>query len=145
MLLCALDCYFTLIFAANCHFIPAELFFVFHLFTWLLKFVLRTCIYIIIFSHFIYYTYFFFRYEAKLRLMEEMWKDQSIFKKFEGWEIARSKVVINRKLGEGQFGTVYGGECLMEPAGWVWLQNLEFLFNVLTVIFIYLYIFLKFR
>ncbi|KAB7495252.1 Tyrosine-protein kinase transforming protein ros [Armadillidium nasatum] len=59
------------------------------------------------------------RYETRLRAIEAMWKNQSIFKKFEGWEIPRTKVVINRILGEGQFGTVYGGECLDDELGWV--------------------------
>lgn len=36
------------------------------------------------------------------------------------WEIPREHVVINRKLGQGAFGTVYGGEALIEPEnGWV--------------------------
>ena len=30
------------------------------------------------------------------------------------WEVARDHVVVNRKLGEGAFGTVYGGEALIE-------------------------------
>lgn len=35
------------------------------------------------------------------------------------WEIPRESVVINRKLGEGAFGTVYGGEALInEEDGW---------------------------
>jgi hypothetical protein len=35
------------------------------------------------------------------------------------WEILRENVVINRRLGEGQFGTVYGGEALIhEDEGW---------------------------
>lgn len=29
------------------------------------------------------------------------------------WEIPRDHVVLNRKLGEGAFGTVYGGEALV--------------------------------
>jgi hypothetical protein len=29
------------------------------------------------------------------------------------WEMPRDKVVLNRKLGEGAFGTVYGGEAYM--------------------------------
>ena len=32
----------------------------------------------------------------------------------DGWEVPREKVVLNRKLGEGAFGTVYGGEAFME-------------------------------
>jgi hypothetical protein len=35
------------------------------------------------------------------------------------WEISRDRVVINRKLGEGAFGMVYGGEALLEDKGWV--------------------------
>lgn len=27
------------------------------------------------------------------------------------WELPREKVVINRTIGEGAFGTVFGGEC----------------------------------
>jgi len=35
------------------------------------------------------------------------------------WEIYRDRVVINRKLGEGAFGMVYGGEAQFEDKGWV--------------------------
>lgn len=35
------------------------------------------------------------------------------------WEIPRELVVVNRKLGEGAFGTVYGGETKIEDKGWV--------------------------
>jgi len=35
------------------------------------------------------------------------------------WEIPRHLVVLNRKLGEGAFGTVYGGETEIEGKGWV--------------------------
>lgn len=34
------------------------------------------------------------------------------------WEITRECVVINRKLGEGAFGTVYGGEVNLAKLGW---------------------------
>ena len=35
------------------------------------------------------------------------------------WEIQRENIVINRRLGEGAFGTVYGGEALIdENDGW---------------------------
>ena len=30
------------------------------------------------------------------------------------WEISRDHVVLNRKLGEGAFGTVYGGEASID-------------------------------
>ena len=35
------------------------------------------------------------------------------------WEIQRDRVVPNRKLGEGAFGTVYGGEAFFDEKGWV--------------------------
>lgn len=35
------------------------------------------------------------------------------------WEIPRENVIINRRIGEGAFGTVYGGEALItEDGGW---------------------------
>ncbi|XP_037902536.1 atrial natriuretic peptide receptor 2-like isoform X2 [Hermetia illucens] len=34
------------------------------------------------------------------------------------WEIPKEKVVINRRLGEGAFGTVYGGEAQFNDGGW---------------------------
>ena len=35
------------------------------------------------------------------------------------WEMPRDRVVINRKLGEGAFGMVYGGEAFFDDRGWV--------------------------
>lgn len=34
------------------------------------------------------------------------------------WEIPKDRVVINRRLGEGAFGTVYGGEAQIDEDGW---------------------------
>lgn len=34
------------------------------------------------------------------------------------WEMPRENVVLNRKLGEGAFGTVYGGEALLDDNKW---------------------------
>ena len=34
------------------------------------------------------------------------------------WEVPRDRVVLNRKLGEGAFGTVYGGEAFIDDR-WV--------------------------
>ena len=42
------------------------------------------------------------------------------------WEIARDRVVINRKLGEGAFGTVCGGECFFDEKGWVRTKYFSF-------------------
>lgn len=34
------------------------------------------------------------------------------------WEVSKDRVVINRRLGEGAFGTVYGGEAQIDDSGW---------------------------
>lgn len=34
------------------------------------------------------------------------------------WEVCKDRVVINRRLGEGAFGTVYGGEAQIDENGW---------------------------
>lgn len=34
------------------------------------------------------------------------------------WEVPKERVVINRRLGEGAFGTVYGGEAQIDDNGW---------------------------
>lgn len=34
------------------------------------------------------------------------------------WEVPKDRVVINRRLGEGAFGTVYGGEAQIDDDGW---------------------------
>ena len=41
------------------------------------------------------------------------------------WEIAKDRVVINRKLGEGAFGTVHGGEAFFDEKGWVSLIRIN--------------------
>ena len=43
------------------------------------------------------------------------------------WEIDRESVVINRKLGEGAFGMVYGGEsCLDRDTDKQWVRFSQF-------------------
>ncbi|CAB3366072.1 Hypothetical predicted protein [Cloeon dipterum] len=69
------------------------------------------------------YTFFYLkrRYEREAkRYMQSMGIDglpppNSLDK----WEIPREEVVVNRKLGEGAFGTVYGGEAYFGEKGWV--------------------------
>ena len=43
---------------------------------------------------------------------------ESLWPNLDRWEIPKDRVVLNRKLGEGAFGTVYGGEALIEDI-WV--------------------------
>lgn len=41
------------------------------------------------------------------------------------WEVDREKIVMNRKLGEGAFGMVYGGEMGDQGRLWVGLRVLD--------------------
>ncbi|EEB11146.1 tyrosine protein kinase, putative [Pediculus humanus corporis] len=67
------------------------------------------------------------RYDKK---MQKIQKTQELMKSLgfdllapnldsDKWEIPRDRLVINRKLGEGAFGTVYGGEAYFSDKGWV--------------------------
>lgn len=64
------------------------------------------------------------RYEQKMRATEDRMRQLGLLTPtsvltLDEWEIPRDRVVINRKLGEGAFGTVYGGETLFDEKGWV--------------------------
>ncbi|KAJ8686553.1 hypothetical protein QAD02_022347 [Eretmocerus hayati] len=65
------------------------------------------------------------KYDKKVRLHEKYMKSlgidllQSDPCSLDKWEIPRDRVVINRKLGEGAFGTVYGGEAFFPEKGWL--------------------------
>lgn len=67
-----------------------------------------------------------FRYELKIRSTHDRMKELGFFPKdlikcfsLDEWEMPRDKVVLNRKLGEGAFGTVYGGEAYQDNELWV--------------------------
>ncbi|XP_015177762.1 PREDICTED: receptor-type guanylate cyclase gcy-4-like isoform X2 [Polistes dominula] len=65
------------------------------------------------------------KYDEKVRIHEKYMKSLGIdFSKLDTssldkWEIPRDRVVINRKIGEGAFGTVYGGEAFFPEKGWL--------------------------
>lgn len=66
------------------------------------------------------------RYDKKVQLTQKYMKSLGIdllaasgMSSLDGWEVPRDRVVINRKLGEGAFGTVYGGEAYFDEKGWV--------------------------
>ena len=70
-----------------------------------------------------------FRYDKRMRLTEERMRalgllTPSCVLTLDEWEIPRDRVVINRKLGEGAFGTVYGGEAFFDEKGWVSCKGL---------------------
>ncbi|KAF5297767.1 hypothetical protein FQR65_LT09941 [Abscondita terminalis] len=66
------------------------------------------------------------QYDKKVQLTQRYMKSLGIdllnasnIAGLDKWEIARESVVINRKLGEGAFGTVYGGEAKFPESGWL--------------------------
>lgn len=50
------------------------------------------------------------RYEKKVRRLQQLGLTNKSLFSLDQWEMSRDKVVLNRKLGEGAFGMVYGGE-----------------------------------
>ncbi|CAO1344089.1 unnamed protein product [Diamesa tonsa] len=64
------------------------------------------------------------KYDIKLEASAGYMKNYGIFvnggaKELEKWEIPKDRVVINRRIGEGAFGTVYGGEAqIKDNEGW---------------------------
>merc|ERR1719334_1943759 len=65
------------------------------------------------------------RYETRMAATEERMRALGLLHSplsvlaLDDWEMPRDRVVINRKLGEGAFGTVYGGEAFFDEKGWV--------------------------
>ncbi|XP_035214785.1 insulin receptor-like [Stegodyphus dumicola] len=63
------------------------------------------------------------RYESRMKLTEARMKELGLITNrvpfaLDEWEIPRDHIVINRKLGEGAFGTVFGGEAYVPNEGW---------------------------
>ena len=56
-----------------------------------------------------YLCYHFLRMENKLK--RSRWNHLSELMDMENIEIPRERVIINRTIGKGAFGTVFGGEC----------------------------------
>ena len=64
------------------------------------------------------------RYDLKMAATEERMRSLGLLSPMnvltlDEWEIPRDRVVINRKLGEGAFGQVCGGELFTDDNGWV--------------------------
>ena len=72
------------------------------------------------------------RYERRMKATEERMRALGLltpmsFLALDDWEMPRDRVVMNRKLGEGAFGTVYGGESFFDDKGWVSTRMFHFL------------------
>ena len=64
------------------------------------------------------------QYELKMKETEKRMRELGLVDPLsvlalDEWETDRENVVMNRKLGEGAFGMVYGGELLREDSQWV--------------------------
>ncbi|XP_067135632.1 uncharacterized protein [Centruroides vittatus] len=64
------------------------------------------------------------KYEQKMKSTEARMRELGLIKNsnlltLDEWEMPRDHIVINRKLGEGAFGTVYGGEAFITDKGWI--------------------------
>ena len=64
------------------------------------------------------------RYERRMEDQEQRMRELGLLTPMavlalDDWEMTRDRVVINRKLGEGAFGMVYGGEAFYDDRGWV--------------------------
>ncbi|GFR05086.1 insulin-like peptide receptor [Trichonephila clavata] len=64
------------------------------------------------------------RYEKRMKITEARMKELGLMANsgpfaLDEWEMPRDHIVINRKLGEGAFGTVYGGEADIKDKGWI--------------------------
>lgn len=51
--------------------------------------------------------------------LQLLWNNCNVLAKFHGWEVRRDQLVLNRQLGGGQFGVIYGGECNVDGRAWV--------------------------
>ena len=71
---------------------------------------------------------FLHRYDIKMKETEKRMRalgliDPMSVLTLDEWEIDRDYIVMNRKLGEGAFGMVYGGEsCLDREADKQWVR-----------------------
>ncbi|KAG8189320.1 hypothetical protein JTE90_021827 [Oedothorax gibbosus] len=64
------------------------------------------------------------RYEKRMKITEARMKELGLMASsgplaLDEWEMPRDHIVINRKLGEGAFGNVYGGEAHLKNKGWI--------------------------
>lgn len=64
------------------------------------------------------------RYERRMKMTEARMRELGLIASsgmiaLDEWEMPRDHIVINRKLGEGAFGTVFGGEAFLQDKGWI--------------------------
>jgi len=72
-----------------------------------------------------WFLYFIIRYDRKVRATRDRLEELGLMGRnitstfcLDEWEVNREHVVLNRTLGQGAFGTVYGGEVRLDDV-WV--------------------------
>ncbi|XP_068150223.1 uncharacterized protein [Drosophila tropicalis] len=88
---------------------------------------ISTCIFLILLISLLSFFFWKHRYNRKVKYSAQIMKMfgidllsplRSNFNTLDKWEIAKENVVVNRRLGEGAFGMVYGGEAQLSPGAW---------------------------
>lgn len=59
------------------------------------------------------------QYEKKVQKTEIYMKSLGRIADLDKWEVPRDYIILNRKIGEGAFGNVYGGEANFGQKGWL--------------------------
>lgn len=92
-----------------------------------MTFSILVCLLVIICMSILSFYFWRQRYDRKVRRSAEIMKmfgidlispSRNKLNTLDKWEISKENVVINRKLGEGAFGTVYGGEAKLAAKDW---------------------------
>ncbi|XP_046868491.1 uncharacterized protein LOC124461123 [Drosophila willistoni] len=88
---------------------------------------ISTCFFFISLISLLSFLFWKHRYNRKVQYSAQIMKmfgidllspSRSKHNTLDKWEIAKENVVINRRLGEGAFGMVYGGEAQLSPGAW---------------------------
>lgn len=92
-----------------------------------MTFSILICLLVIICMSLLSFYFWRQRYDRKVRRSAEIMKmfgidlitpSRNKLNTLDKWEIPKDNVVINRRLGEGAFGTVYGGEAKFTAKNW---------------------------
>lgn len=92
-----------------------------------IAFTALLCLFAVVFISLISFFFWKRRYDRKLKRSAKIMKNfgidllspsRSNANTLDKWEIPKENVVVNRRLGEGAFGTVYGGEAQIGADGW---------------------------
>ncbi|KNC22211.1 hypothetical protein FF38_01889 [Lucilia cuprina] len=92
-----------------------------------IAFTALLCMIVVVLISLISFYFWKRRYDEKLKRSAKIMKNfgidllspsRSNANTLDKWEIPKENVVVNRRLGEGAFGTVYGGEAKIGVEGW---------------------------